>query len=87
MGFDEEKGGLIFFFILVCIHLVVHVIQFEFIICITAYEKLVTEYEILRKAILENNVNITKRIINDLNIDKEVVVNFTPKEDNSLLFM
>lgn len=45
------------------------------------------EYEILRKAILENNVNITKRIINDLNVDKEKVINFTPKEDNSLLFM
>lgn len=53
----------------------------------TAYEKLVAEYENLRKAILENNVNITKRIINDLNIDKEVVVNFAPKEENSLLFM
>lgn len=51
------------------------------------YEKLVTEYEILRKAILENNINITKRIINDLNVDKETVINFVPKEDNSLLFM
>lgn len=54
---------------------------------ILAYETFAAEYEILRKAILENNVNITKRIINDLNVDKEKVINFTPKEDNSLLFM
>lgn len=53
----------------------------------TEFEKLVAEYENLRKAILENNVNITKRIINDLNIDRETVVNFSPREDNSLLFM
>lgn len=51
------------------------------------YKKLTAEYENLRKAILENNVNITKRIINDLNVDKEIVINFTPKVDNSLLFM
>lgn len=52
-----------------------------------AYERLVNEYEILRKAILENNVKITKRIINDLNIDKDAAVNFTPKEENSLLYL
>lgn len=53
----------------------------------TAHDKLVGEYEILRKAILENNLNIIKRIINDLNIDKEVVVNFAPEEYNTLIFM
>lgn len=51
------------------------------------YKKLVAEYENLRKAILENNVNITKRIISDLTANKEAVINFTPKEENSLLFM
>lgn len=51
------------------------------------YKKLVSEYETLRKAILENNIHITKRIINDLNADKEIIVNFSPKDDNSLLFM
>lgn len=60
---------------------------FIYSIQLVVHDSLVAEYENLRKAILENNVNITKRIINDLNIDKEIVVNFAPKEDNSLLFM
>lgn len=78
---NEEKGGFdknTF---------IAHVTQLHRIISITEYEKLIAEYENLRKAILENNVNITKRIINDLNIDREIVVNFSPGEDNSLLFM
>lgn len=52
-----------------------------------AYDRLVNEYEILRKAVLENNIKITERIINDLNIEKEIAVNFAPKEENSLLFL
>ena len=81
MGPDEEKGGFD------KSTFTAHVTQLHRIISITEYEKLVAEYENLRKAILENNVNITKRIINDLNIDREIVVNFAPREDNSLLFM
>lgn len=57
------------------------------ILIYTAYERLEAEYEILRKAILQNNVHITKRIISDLNQNKESVINFAPKVDNSLLFM
>lgn len=84
MGFDEEKGEL---FHLCTVYFIRTITQLILLFGISAYEKLVTEYEILRKAIHENNVNITNRIINDLNIDKEIVVNFAPKEDNSLLFM
>lgn len=81
MGFDEERGRLFSVQSLFVLH------NSTRVICIAAYEKLVAEYENLRKAILEDNVNITKRIINDLNIDQEIVVNFSPKEENSLLFM
>lgn len=58
-----------------------------FSVSFVAYDRLVTEYETLRKALLENNVKITERIINDLNIEKELAVNFAPKEENSLLFL
>lgn len=84
MTIEEEKGKLFIYLNLT--------FKFSYCLCLifslfAAYERLVTEYEILRKAILENNVKITKRIINDLNIDKETVVNFAPNEQNSLLFL
>lgn len=53
----------------------------------SAYENLVMEYEIVRKAVLENNVNITKRIINDIKINTETILNFMPNDDNSLLYL
>lgn len=52
-----------------------------------ANQNLVNEYEILRKALLENNVNITKRIINDIKINTETVLNLMPNEENSLLYL
>lgn len=52
-----------------------------------AYENLVNEYEIVRKAILENNVNITKRIINDIKINAEAILNLMPNGENSLLYL
>lgn len=62
-------------------------IKIEMHLTLTGYKQFRTEYENLRKAILENNVNITKRIINDLGANQATVVNFAPKGGNSLLFM
>lgn len=74
-----------------------HRAEWEFCVCckfpkcvlfsFLVYENLVNEYEIVRKALLENNLNITKRIISDIKFNTETILNFMPNEENSLLYM